>query len=153
MKSLSPVAALLIGALSFPAQSADSNVEPLTKLAFPSAGAPITFYNDPNRMDDVPVCKSSAIMVLYTARTGTVSEAVAWYTSHLPGFKHIHGMGSGRSQDAFYNSDGTLVVSITGEPGPEGQDPKVGSVLYGAIKPGVSDKVMAGLNSQKLVCP
>lgn len=89
----------------------------------------------------------------YTGRSGTVSAAVAWYASHLSGFKHLHGMGSGRSQDAFYNAAGTLMVGITGKPGPEGQDTPVYSVTYPTIQPGVSEKVIAGLNTQKLVCP
>jgi hypothetical protein len=91
-------------------------------------------------------------MIFYTARSGMVSAAVSWYAAHLSGFKHVHGMGSGRSQDTFYNAGGTLIVSITGEPGAEGQDTKVQAVIYGTIQPGVTDKVITGMNSQTTVC-
>ena len=79
--------------------------------------------------------------------------AVTWYTSHLSGFKHVHGIGSDRSQDTFYNSTGTLIVSITGMLGKEGQDTKVYSIICGTILRGASDKVIAGMNIPKVVCP
>jgi hypothetical protein len=127
--------------------------DPLTKLPLPAAGAPLQLYDNPNTIDDVPVCKSKSTMNFYTGRSGTVSGAVAWYASHLSGFKHVHGIGSDRSQDTFYNVTGTLIVGITGKPGKDGQDAEVYSVIYGTIQPGVSDKVIAGMNTQKIVCP
>jgi hypothetical protein len=136
------------------AKSADGvGLDPLTKLPLPLAGAPVLLYDNPNEIDDVPVCKSHSAMNFYTGRSGTVSAAVAWYASHLSGFKHVHGIGSGRSQDTFYNAAGTLIVGITGKPGQEGQDTPVHSIIYGTIQPGVSDKVIAGMNIQKIVCP
>jgi hypothetical protein len=125
----------------------------LTKLPLPTAGASLLLYDNPNKIDDVPVCKSKSTMNFYSGRSGTVSAAVNWYASHLPGFRHVHGIGSGRSQDTFYNASGTLIVGITGEPGKEGQDTKVYSVIYGTIQPGVADRVIAGMNIQKVVCP
>ena len=149
---------VLIGLLTltfgFSVKSADdASTEPLTKLPLPTATAPLQLYDNPNRIDDVPVCKSKSTMNFYTGRSGTVSAAVTWYTSHLSGFKHVHGIGSDRSQDTFYNVTGTLIVSITGMPGKEGQDNKVYSIIYGTILPGASDKVIAGMNIQKVVCP
>jgi hypothetical protein len=149
---------VLIGLLTltfgFSVKSADdASTEPLTKLPLPTATAPLQLYDNPNRIDDVPVCKSKSTMNFYTGRSGTVSAAVTWYTSHLSGFKHVHGIGSDRSQDTFYNATGTLIVSITGMPGKEGQDTKVYSIIYGTILPGASDKVIAGMNIQKVVCP
>lgn len=142
--------ALSTGSLAL---SADNGMDPVTKLPLPSTGAPLVLYSDPTKLDDVPVCKSNSTMNMYSVRSGTVKVALAWYASHLAGFKHVHGTGSGRSQDTYYNATGTLIVSITGEPGTEGQDVKVYSIIYGVIKPGVSDDVIAGMNVQKVVCP
>jgi len=154
MKSAIPLLGLLATVVGASAMSADVvGLDPLTKLPLPTAGAPLVLYDNPNKMDDVPVCKSHSAMNLYTGRSGTVSAAVTWYAKHLSGFKHVHGIGSGRSQDTFYNAAGTLIVGITGDPGQEGQDTKVHSVIYGTIQPGVSDKVIEGMNIQKVVCP
>lgn len=92
-------------------------------------------------------------MNFYTRVSGKVDAAISWYSAHLQGFQHTHGYGSGRSQDTFYNATGTLIVSITGMPAAEGQNTEVYSVIYGTIQPGVSSKVMAGMNVQKVVCP
>jgi len=145
---------LLAVVLSVRAESAGGGAtDPLTKLPLPTAGAPLQLHDNPNTIDDVPVCKSKSTMNFYTGRSGTVSAAVTWYTNHLSGFKHVHGVGSDRSQDTFYNATGTLIVSITGMPGKEGQDTNVYSIIYGTIQPGVSDRIIAGMNMQKVVCP
>ena len=64
-----------------------------------------------------------------------------------------HAYGSGRSHDAFYNGPGTLFVSITGVPAAQGENADVYSISYGVIAPGVSAKVIAGMNVQNVVCP
>jgi hypothetical protein len=155
MKSLRLAVGFITIGLSLRAESAESGADSLTKLPLPLpvAGQALSLIDNPNKIDDVPVCKSNATMNFYTARSGTVSSAIAWYANHLPGFKHVHGMGSGRSQDTFYNASGTLIVSITGMPGKEGQDTSVYSIIYGTIQPGASEKVIAGMNIQKVVCP
>jgi hypothetical protein len=124
----------------------------LTALPLPNEGT-LNVSRAPMNLPDVPVCKSKAQMNFYTPSSGKVDAAVAWYTSHLAGFKHTHGYGSGRSQDTFYNAQGTLIVSITGSPAPEGQNTDVYSIIYGTITPGASDKAIAGMNVQKAVCP
>ena len=124
----------------------------LTGLPLPSESS-LNIPRGPTKLPDVPVCKSKAQMNFYTPGSGKVDAAVAWYASHLAGFKHTHGYGSGRSQDTFYNAQGTLIVSITGNPAPEGQNSDVYSIIYGKIAPGVSDKAIAGMNVQKQVCP
>jgi hypothetical protein len=153
MKTTSIFAGAIVAILSLRATGAGNGTDPVTKLPLPSSGAPLALFDNPNRMDDVPVCKSTSVMNFYSVRTGMVSAAVAWYAAQLPGFKHVHGMGSGRSQDTFYNPAGTLIVAITGSPGAEGQDTKAYSVIYGTIQPGAGDKVIAGMNIQKVVCP
>lgn len=154
MKLLASLAIFLAVFLVFRAKGAESAAfDPLTKLPLPSGTAALVLENNPNRIDDVPVCRSNGTMNLYMPRSGTVGAALRWYADHLPGFIHVHGFGSGRSQDTFYNSAGTLLVSITGMPAKEGQDTDVYSVMYSSIQPGVESATIAGMNIQKVVCP
>src|SRR5271165_2549957 len=99
--------AFVLGVRAEGAGAGGGATDSLTKLPLPTAGAPLQLYDNPNTIDDVPVCKSKSTMNFYTGRSGTVSAAITWYTSHLSGFKHVHGLGSGRSQDTFYNATGT----------------------------------------------
>jgi hypothetical protein len=154
MKIISLLTGVAYLGFALSARSADPvGDDPLTKLPLPTTGAPLTLFGNPHKIDDVPVCKSKGTMNMYSGHTGNVSDAIYWYASHLAGFKRVHGFGSGRSQDTFYNPAGTLMVSITGHPGKEGQDTKVYSVIYSTIQPGASEKVIAGMNIQKVVCP
>jgi hypothetical protein len=125
--------------------------DPLTNLPMP--GGAVKLDNQPMKLDDTPLCSSMMQMDFYTARGGQVDAALAWYSDQLKGFKHTHGYGSGRSQDTFYNTTGTLMVSITGNGAKEGENTAVYSIIYATIKPGVSDKAIAGLNVRQTVCP
>lgn len=89
----------------------------------------------------------------FSKHDGKVRAAVAWYATHFSGFKHTHGYGSGRSQDTFYSATGTLIVSITGSPAGDGENTLVYSIIYGTIQPGVSDKIIAGMNIQSITWP
>ena len=49
-------------------------------------------------------------------RHGYKVDAVAdWYSKELAGFKKYHAIADGRSQDTFFNSDGTQEVTVTGQ--------------------------------------
>ena len=61
-------------------------------------------------------------------------------------------MPRGRSQDLFYNADGTIAVSITGEPGKDGEDTDTYAVSYTRFQPGLPAKTMIGMIQQKIVC-
>jgi hypothetical protein len=91
-------------------------------------------------------------MNFYTPSSGKVDAAIAWYSDSLKGFKHTHGYGSGRSQDTFYNAAGTLIVSITGFAAAPGQNTSVYSVIYATIQPAVAEKVIIGMNIQRVDC-
>jgi len=81
-----------------------------------------------------------------------VSTAVAWYAAHLSGFNKIQGYGYGKSQTAFYNPGGTMVVLITGNPGKTGEDTGVYGIAYQRYDPGLSEKTTASLTHSKIVC-
>jgi len=133
-------------------RAAEPAMDPLTSLPKP-IGATMKLGNQPMKLDDTPVCKSMMQMDFYTAQGGKVDAALAWYSDQLKGFKHTHGYGSGRSQDTFYNTTGTLMVSVTGSEAKEGENAAVYSIIYATIRPGVSERAIAGLNVQKVVCP
>ena len=146
-------AGLIVCALTELTHAGSIATDPVTKLPLPAPDAPFSLDDGPNQINDVPVCKSKSTMNMYTGHSGKVSAAINWYSTHLVGFKHVHGFGSQRSQDTFFNTTGTLIVGITGAPGQDGQDTNLYSVIYGTIQPGVSDKVISGMNVQKVVCP
>jgi hypothetical protein len=82
-----------------------------------------------------------------------VDAVLAWYAPRLSGFRKTHGYAAGRSQDTFYNADGTVIVSVTGEPGKEGENTNAYSVLYAKFQPGLSEKTIVEMNIQKVTCP
>jgi hypothetical protein len=148
------IASAVLSSIVAATGAADStSVDPLTKLPLPHAVGSLQVGGSPMSLPAVPVCKSAGQMNFYTGVKGKVNAAIDWYASNLQGFQRVHGYGSGRSQDTFYNAPGTLIVSITGDPAAEGRNTDVYSIIYGTIKPGVSAAVIAGMNIQKVVCP
>jgi hypothetical protein len=116
----------------------------------------------PSDMPATQVCKSKAKGEFYTlssmnvldktVRTVKVSSVVEWYTAHLSGFKKSQGYADGRSQIAFYNSDGTMVVFITGDNGRPGEDTNAYSVSYQRLDPGLAEKTIVSMTQGKIVC-
>jgi hypothetical protein len=87
--------------------------------------------------------------VVYDSKVDTT---VAWYAAHLPGFHKTHAYTGNRSRDTFYNDTGTLTVSVTGEPGQEGQNTNTHGIVYYRFQPGLSAKTVISLNQQKIAC-
>ena len=115
--------------------------------------------NEPDKMPDGQVCKSkmqgnsySLSNVMNPASGIKMNAAAAWYASHLSGFKKIQGYESGRSQIAFYNSAGTMVIFLTGQQGAQGENTDAFSVAYERYQPGLSEKTITSLTQGKIVC-
>ena len=89
----------------------------------------------------------------YSVYDSKVNATLAWYDAHLPEFKKTHAYAANRSQDTYYKTDGTLIVSVTGSPGKEGENTDTYSVLYARLQPGLPEKTIIGLNQQRVVCP
>jgi hypothetical protein len=117
MKSISTLTASLSLSFVISASPATLTTDPLTKLPLISSPDPMHLGNEPTVLPDSPVCKSTMKADFYSNVSGKVDVTVAWYATRLSGFRKTYGYGSGRSQDSFYNADGTLMVSITGKPG------------------------------------
>jgi hypothetical protein len=126
--------------------SATPAVDPLTKLPL---------YSSADTVMNVPasqMCKSKMQSDFYSVNSGKFSAVVAWYDSHLSGFHKTHAYGVDRFQDTFDAADGTVIVSITAEPGKNGEDTNANSVVYARLQPGLTEKEIVGMNAGHLVC-
>lgn len=128
--------------------------DPLTGLPlYPATDSRLHLGNEPTRVPDGTVCKSQMQADFYPVYDSKVDVTLAWYAAHLHDFKTTHAYAAGRSQDTFYKSDGTIIVSVTGSGGKEGENTDTYSVLYARLQPGLAEKTIIGLNQQKVVCP
>jgi hypothetical protein len=128
--------------------------DPLTGLPLhPATDSRLHLGNEPTRLPESLVCKSKMQADFYSVYDSKVNATLTWYDAHLPGFKKTHAFAANRSQDAFYKADGTVLVSVTGSPGKEGENADTYSVLYAHFQPGLSEKTIVALNQQNLVCP
>lgn len=150
-KSVSVLLAACASLAAMPGLGAQSpTTDSLTSLPLPDS--PLNL-GEPMKLDGTQVCRSTMQANFYTPPAGKVDAALAWYQAHLNGFKHTHAYWSGRSQDTFYNSGGTLLVSVTGNPAKDGQNTDLHSVLYAKIQPGFAERTIMSLNAQKVICP
>jgi hypothetical protein len=133
--------------------------DPLTGLPLtPASVVAKDAGNAPVKMPDGHVCKSKMQGDFYTLfnyfSKGNIkySEAISWYSAHLPGFKKVQGSQSKTTQTALYNSDGTVVVILTSEFGPQDENTKTHGVAYERYQPGLSEKTITSLTQEKIVC-
>ncbi len=129
----------------------DLPLTPATDSGKHMAGISYT-YNEPTKMPDGQVCKSKMLANFYLLYNIKVDAAAAWYSSHLSGFRKVSGYESQRSQTAFYNSDGTIVVIVTGDSGAQGENTNAYAVAYERYQPGISEKTINSLTHGKIVC-
>jgi hypothetical protein len=107
--------------------------------------------NAPTKMTDSQICNSKMQANLYTVYD-TVDATVAWYAAHLTGFHKTHAYFDNRSQNRFYNDAGTLVVSVLGEGGQDGQNVDTHSVTYYRFQPGLPAKAIVSFGQHKIEC-
>ncbi|MFZ1918772.1 MAG: hypothetical protein WAU58_14450 [Terriglobales bacterium] len=127
--------------------------DPLTSLPlYPATDSRLHLGNDPTRLPESSVCKSKMQADFYTVYDSKVDTTLLWYGTHLPSFKRTHAYAANRSQDTFYNAEGTISVSVTGSSGRAGENTETYSVVYSLFRPAVMEKTIIGLNQQKIVC-
>jgi hypothetical protein len=159
MRNMTRIGAISAGLMLSLALIAQGSVklltaDPLTALPlYPATDSRLHLGNDPTQLPESNVCKSKMQADFYSVYDSKVDATLAWYASRLSGFKKTHAYAANRSQDTFYNSDGTLIVSITGSVGKDGENTDTYSVLYARFQPGLSEKMIQGMNQQKIVCP
>ena len=129
-------------------------VDPLTNLPlYPATDSRLHLGNEPTRLPESNVCGSKMQADFYTVYDSKVNITLGWYGAHLQGFKRTRAYAGNRSQDTFYNPDGTLAVSVTGSSGKADEDTETYSVVYHRFQPGLPEKAIISLNQQKLICP
>jgi hypothetical protein len=128
--------------------------DPLTGLPlYPATDSRLHLGNNPTRLPQAQVCRSEMRADFYSVYDSRVDATLSWYDAHLSGFKKTHAYAANRSQDTFYNADGTIIISVTGSPAKAEESTDTYSVVYGRFQPGLTEKTIIGLNQQKLVCP
>jgi hypothetical protein len=138
--------------LTLCASAATLTSDPLTGLPLDPATDTHHVGNDPMKMRDSQVCKSTMQGDFYSNVDAKVDATVAWYAAHLAGFHKSHAYAAGRSQDAFYNDAGTMLVYVTGSPGKEGENTDAYAVTYYLFKPALPAKTILSFTQQKIVC-
>ncbi|MFZ0817062.1 MAG: hypothetical protein WAM78_16175 [Candidatus Sulfotelmatobacter sp.] len=120
---------------------------------YPATDSPLHLGNEPTQLPESQICKSKMQGDFYSVYDSKVNATLAWYDTHLRGFKKTHAYAANRSQDTYYKTDGTVLVSVTGSRGEEGGNTDTYSVLYARLQPGLSEKTIVALNQQRVVCP
>ena len=127
--------------------------DPLTGLpVYPATDSRLHLGNEPVRLPGSSVCKSKMQSDFYSVYDSKVDATLAWYDAHLPGLKKTHAYAANRSQDTFYNADGTITVSVTGSSSKEGGNTDTYSVVYACFQPGLAEKMIVSLNQQNVIC-
>jgi hypothetical protein len=128
--------------------------DPLTGLPlYPATDSRLQLGNDPTRLPESNFCGSKMQADFYTVYDSKVDATLVWYSAHLPGFKKTHAYAASRTQDTFYNADGTLAISVSGSSGKAGENTDTYSVVYSRFQPALPERAIIGLNQQKLICP
>src|ERR1700691_514366 len=121
--------------------------DPLTNLPlYPATDSRLHLGNDPTRLPPSTVCGSKMQADFYSVYDSKVDATLVWYGIHLSGFKRTHAYAANRSQDTFYNLDGTVAVSVTGSPGKADENTETYSVVYSRFRPALPEKAIIGLN-------
>jgi hypothetical protein len=157
MKRICMAAAMAaLCSVSAAAQATHLTSDPLTGLPLipatdPSrSGAKISpemakyMGNAPTPMPRARICKSAYQGNFYTTTNSTLDATVAWYTSHLTGFKKTQNAAG--STIVFANGDRTAVVIVMGKPGGD-----TDSVAYERYQPGLSAKTIASMTQGRSI--
>ena len=151
--SLLILALLVLSAASAFGQAKKLTNDPLTGLALiPASYGGQYVGNEPDKLPDVQICRSKMQGNFYSLFNIKINAATAWYASQLSGFKKVEGYESARAQVAFYNSDRTILVILTGTRGAQGENTDAYSVAYQRFQPGLAEKTVASLTQGKIVC-
>lgn len=132
----------IVGSAARLVAGAASTSDPVTSLpVYPGV-------TDPDPLPRANVCRKAMQGDFYMVMGQKVDVVVGWYARHLTGFRKYHAISDRRSQDTFFNSDGTQEVTVTGSP----NSTEVFSISYGRFQPGLAEPERASFNTGKQVC-
>ena len=150
-------ASLFVCASVASAQAKILTNDPLTGLPLmPPSDSAKKFGNEPVKMPDATICKSKyqgnfyKLYDYFAKDNVKLTDAVAWYTSHLSGFKKIE--TSDHSRNIFYKPDGTVLVIVDSESGTADGVAKVSRAAYERYQPGISEKTIVSMTTKQIVC-
>jgi hypothetical protein len=135
------------------AASGSAKTDSLTGLPLYPAVSNRIDPGDPVKLPESHLCKSKVQTDFYSTYDAQMNETVAWCGTNLQGFKKTESYVDGRAHDTFYNADGTIIVSVTGSRGKQGENAATYSISYTKVTPGVPEKTILGMNEHKIVCP
>lgn len=101
--------------------------------------------NAPVEMPGAVICRSKFQGNFYQLVNSKTDAIIAWYGSHLPGFKTARSATG--STTVFFSDDRTILVIVMGTPGGNAN-----SVSYERYQPGLSQKTITGLTQGKMLC-
>lgn len=153
-RSVFPATVFVLGSVLLVSSMAKVlTTDPLTGLPlYPATESRLHLGNDPTRLPPSTICGSALQADFYSVYDSTVGATLLWYSLHLAGFKKTHAYAASRSQDTFYNPEGTLAVSVTGTSGKADENTETYSVVYSRFQPALPEKAIITLNQQKLLC-
>jgi hypothetical protein len=145
------------------AAAGQGNLDPLTGLpVIPAAETMLagkSYGFQPGPMPETTVCKSRMKGEFFSILNSNVKDSkvkvgtvVAWYAGHLSGFKKTQGFKSNRPQIVFSNSDGTILVIITGDSSAQGDNAGTYSIAYQKYQPGLPARTIESFTQGKIVC-
>jgi hypothetical protein len=141
LKRLLLIALMGSAACLFAGGAASAN-DPVTSLpVYPG-------MTEPDPLPKANVCRKAMQGDFYMVMGKNVDVVVDWYARHLAGYRKYHAVTGHRSQDSFFNSNGTLEVTVTGSP----NSTEVFSISYGRFQPGLAGPERASFNTGKQVC-
>lgn len=146
------LAACLLLALPLAAGAAVLTADPLTGIPLDPATVGVFGTNEPDKLPASTFCSSKMRVDLYTTLNSNIDATNAWYASHLKGFKHGRAYSAGRSHDIYYSADGTMAVSVDGDPGAEGANVDTHTILYMLFQRGVPEKTLLGSLQGRTIC-
>ena len=158
MKSIFLLATTLLVCLSAASgQRKILTIDPLTGLPLmPPTESVKKVGNAPVTMPEGTVCASKfqgnfyKLYDYFSKDNVKLADALAWYTSHLSGFKKVE--PGDHSRTIFCNPDGTTLVIVTSETGTADGIAKVSSAAYERYQPGLSEKTIEGIAQKRIVC-
>jgi hypothetical protein len=91
LKTFAPVIFACSPVLSASGGAAKLTADPLTNLPlYPATDSRLHLGNDPTRLPDGHMCKSTMQTDFYAVFDSKVDATIAWYAAHLNGFKKTH---------------------------------------------------------------
>jgi hypothetical protein len=103
---------------------------------------------DPGSLPESDFCGKRMQKDFYIVMGGRIDGVTKWYASHLAGYHKYHAVTDGRSQDTFFNPNGSTEVTVTATKAGSA----VYSISYGRFEPGLTAREMIWFSQSRKTC-